>query len=71
MKKGKGTGVDEPAEFYQKFDFVVRWIHELYGEMMKEGEMTETMRTSVVKLLLMKNDRKRIENYTMYLLHLF
>ena len=25
--------------------------------------MKETMRTSVVKLLLKKNDRKRIENY--------
>ena len=64
MKKGKATGVDGvPAEFYQKFDFVVKWLHEVYREMMEKGEMTETMKTSVVKLLFKKNDRKKIENY--------
>ena len=64
MKKGKATGIDGiPMEFYQKFDFAVDWLHEIYGEMKTKRQMTETMRTSVIKLLFKKKDKRRIENY--------
>ena len=64
MRKGKSPGIDGiPVEFYQKFDYVMDWLHELYGEMLARGEMTQNMRTSVVKLLFKKKDRKDIGNY--------
>jgi hypothetical protein len=64
MKKGKATGIDGiPAEFYQHFEFVTEWLYELYGEMIGRGEMTETMKMSIVKIIYKKGDKKRIENY--------
>jgi exonuclease III len=64
MKKGKSTGIDGiPAEFYQKFEFVTEWLYELFGEMIERGEMTETMKMAIVKILFKKADKKRIENY--------
>ena len=64
MRKGKSPGLDGiPAEFYQKFEFAAEWLHEVYKEILDTGLMTETMRTSIVKLLFKKNDRKRIGNY--------
>jgi hypothetical protein len=64
MRKGKATGVDGiPAEFYQEFEYVTEWLFELYDEMIERGKMTETMRTSIVKVIFKKNDRKKIENY--------
>ena len=39
------------------------WLHELYGQMIERGEMTEAIMTSIVKSLVKKKDRKRIENY--------
>ena len=60
MHKKKAPGIDGiPVEFYQTFDFVVEWLYDLYGEMIERGSMTETMRTSVVKLLFKKKDKKK------------
>ena len=65
MRKGAATGIDGvPAEFYQEFDYVVEWLHELLlGEMKEKGEMTASMRTAVVILLFKKKEKNRIENY--------
>jgi hypothetical protein len=64
MRKGKSTGIDGiPAEFYQKFEFVTEWLFELFKEMIERGEMTDTMKMSIVKILFKKHDKKRIENY--------
>ena len=64
MHKGKSPGVDGiPVEFYQRFDFVVDWFYDIIKDIMNRGEMTETMRQAMVKLLFKKKDRRRIENY--------
>ena len=52
-----------PAEFYQKIEFVTEWLFELFGEMIERGEMTDTMKMAIVKILFKKSDKKRIENY--------
>ena len=42
---------------------VTEWLHEVFGEMMEKGMMSDTMRIAIVKLIFKKNCRKRIENY--------
>ena len=64
MPTGKSPGIDGiSAEFYQEFEFATEWLAEIYQEVIQKGKMTKTMRTSVVKLLFKKKDRKKIENY--------
>lgn len=60
----KSPGIDGiPAEFYKEFEYVTEWLHEILVTAGNEGELTETMRTSVVKILFKKGDRKNIGNY--------
>jgi hypothetical protein len=55
MYKNKAAGIDGiPAEFYQKFDFITEWLHEVFKEIIKRGEMTKTMRTAIVKFFSRK-----------------
>ena len=60
----KSPGIDGiPAEFYKEFMYVTEWLHEIIATAGEEGRLTETMRTSVVKILYKKGDRKSIGNY--------
>ena len=64
MNKNKTPGIDGiPVEFYQKFDFVVDWLYDVFSEIIEAKQMTETMRTAVVKLIFKKKNKKKMENY--------
>ena len=64
LAKNKAPGIDGiPAEFFQENEHVTKWLHKIILEAEKEKQLPESQRTSVVKLLFKKGDRKQIENY--------
>jgi exonuclease III len=64
MNKNKTPGIDGiPIEFYQKFDFVVDWLYDVFSEIIEDRRMTESMRTALVKLIFKKQNKKKMENY--------
>ena len=64
LLKNKSPGIDGiPAEFYQTFDFALEWLFRIVKQLLKEKKMTNTMSTSIVKLLFKKGDRRNIGNY--------
>ena len=64
LLKDKAPGIDGiPAEFFQTFEFATEWLYEILLEAGRNKKLTQTMRTSVVKLLFKKGDRKQIGNY--------
>ena len=64
LLKNKSPGIDGiPAKFYQTFEYVTEWLFKIFQELSAHKNLTETMRTSVVKLLYRKGGRRQIGNY--------
>ena len=64
LLKNKSPGIDGiPAEFYQTFEYVTEWLFEILQELNEQKQLTETMCTSIVKILYKKGDRRIIGNY--------
>ena len=62
--KNKSPEIDGiPAEFYQTFEYVTEWLFEILQELNEQKQLTETMRTSILKILYKKGDRRMIGNY--------
>ena len=60
----KSLGIDGiPAEFYNEFEYVVEWLYKILVTAGEEGKLTETMRTSVGKILFKKGDKNNVGNY--------
>ena len=64
MAKGKAAGIDGlPVEFWQEFDYMNKWLSEVFNETRKRKQMTTTMKLAVVKILYKKGDRNRMSHY--------
>ena len=50
LLKNKSPEIDGiPAEFYQSFEYVTEWLFKILQEPNEQKQLTETMRTSIVK----------------------
>ena len=55
----KSPGIDGiPTKFYQTFEYVTEWLFGILQELNEQKQQTETMRTSIVKIIY----KKRQEN---------
>ena len=64
MLTNKSPGIDGmPAELYQRFDYIADWLYRVFNVLIDRKRLTDTMQTSIVKLLHKKNDRREIGNY--------
>jgi hypothetical protein len=64
MYKNKAPGIDGiPMEFYLKYEFLDDWLAEILNSVVEQGQMTETMRTAVIKPFYKKGDRRLLKNY--------
>ena len=54
----KSPGIDGiPVEFYQTFNYALKWLFEIIEKLINGNKPTDTMCISVVKLLFKKGDR--------------
>ena len=62
INKSPGIG-GIPAKIYQTFEYVTEWLFKILQELNEQKQLNETMRTSIVKILYKKGDRRMIGNY--------
>ena len=55
LLKNKSPGIDViPAEFYQTFEYFTEWLFEILQDLNEQKQLTEKMRTSMVKYFIKK-----------------